>query len=186
MTRAATASRDPRHRQEGLDRAAVLVQGPVPQLRECPRCAEAVPEAAARDPHRRQHARYVPGDRRARLSGVRQHAAPDLDRPAPHIKAYYDAYKAAGHPGKGQVFVSAPIYIAETEERARAEAEESVTHFYRLQYELIAESARRSGRQNVYRARREAAHADLCRRAARQRARRHPGQRRSQTDAAAR
>src|SRR5437660_2562055 len=66
---------------------------------------------------------------------------------APHIKAYYDAYQAAGHPGKGQVFVSAPIYIAETEERARAEAEESVTHFYRLQYELIADSARRSGRQ---------------------------------------
>ena len=29
-----------------------------------------------------------------------------------------------------------------------SEAEESVTHFYRLQYELIAESARRSGRQN--------------------------------------
>ena len=67
---------------------------------------------------------------------------------APHIKAYYDAYKAAGHPGKGQVYVSAPIYIAETEERAREEARESVTHFYRLQYELIAESARRSGRQN--------------------------------------
>jgi alkanesulfonate monooxygenase SsuD/methylene tetrahydromethanopterin reductase-like flavin-dependent oxidoreductase (luciferase family) len=67
---------------------------------------------------------------------------------APHIKAYYDAYQAAGHPGKGQVFVSAPIYIAETEERARAEAEASVTYFYKLQYELIAESARRSGRQN--------------------------------------
>jgi alkanesulfonate monooxygenase SsuD/methylene tetrahydromethanopterin reductase-like flavin-dependent oxidoreductase (luciferase family) len=66
---------------------------------------------------------------------------------APHIKAYYDAYAAAGNPGKGRVFVSAPIYIAETEERARAEAEASVTHFYRLQYELIAESARRSGRQ---------------------------------------
>jgi alkanesulfonate monooxygenase SsuD/methylene tetrahydromethanopterin reductase-like flavin-dependent oxidoreductase (luciferase family) len=66
----------------------------------------------------------------------------------PHIQAYHDAYKAAGHPGEGQVFVSAPIYIAETEERARAEAEESVTYFYKLQYELIAESARRSGRQN--------------------------------------
>jgi alkanesulfonate monooxygenase SsuD/methylene tetrahydromethanopterin reductase-like flavin-dependent oxidoreductase (luciferase family) len=67
---------------------------------------------------------------------------------APHIRAYYDAWKAAGHPGNGRVYVSAPIYIAETEERARAEAEESVTHFYRLQYELIAESARRSGRQS--------------------------------------
>ena len=32
-------------------------------------------------------------------------AAPDLADLAPHIKAYRDAYKAAGHPGKGQVFV---------------------------------------------------------------------------------
>jgi alkanesulfonate monooxygenase SsuD/methylene tetrahydromethanopterin reductase-like flavin-dependent oxidoreductase (luciferase family) len=67
---------------------------------------------------------------------------------APHIKAYRDAYRDAGHPGEGRVFVSAPIYLAETEARARTEAEESVTHFYRLQYELIAESARRSGRQS--------------------------------------
>jgi alkanesulfonate monooxygenase SsuD/methylene tetrahydromethanopterin reductase-like flavin-dependent oxidoreductase (luciferase family) len=67
---------------------------------------------------------------------------------APHIEAYQEAYKAAGHSGEGRVFVSAPIYIAETEDQARAEAEESVTHFYKLQYELIAESARRSGRQS--------------------------------------
>ncbi len=70
---------------------------------------------------------------------------------APQIRSYYDAYRAAGNPGKGQVFVSAPIYIAETEEQARAEAEESVTHFYRLQYELIAESARRTGREQFIR-----------------------------------
>jgi len=66
---------------------------------------------------------------------------------APQIASYQEGWKTAGHPGRGQVYVSAPIYIAETEERARAEAEESVTHFYRLQYELIADSARRSGRQ---------------------------------------
>jgi len=70
---------------------------------------------------------------------------------APQIRSYYDAYRAAGNPGKGQVFVSAPIYIAETEEQARAEAEESVTHFYRLQYELIAESARRTGGEQFIR-----------------------------------
>ncbi len=46
------------------------------------------------------------------------------------------------------MFISAPIYIAETEQQARDEARESVQHFYRLQYELIAESARRSGRQS--------------------------------------
>jgi len=66
---------------------------------------------------------------------------------APQIASYQEGWTAAGHPGRGQAYVSAPIYIAETEERARAEAEESVTHFYRLQYELIADSARRSGRQ---------------------------------------
>ncbi|HEX3953445.1 MAG TPA: LLM class flavin-dependent oxidoreductase [Stellaceae bacterium] len=66
----------------------------------------------------------------------------------PQLKAYYDAYAAAGHPGRGKAFISAPIYIAETEQQARDEAQESVTHFYKLQYELIAESARRSGRQS--------------------------------------
>ena len=76
---------------------------------------------------------------------------PTWDELAPHIQAYYNGWTSAGHPGKGEVYISAPIYIAETEERARAEAEESVTHFYRLQYELIAESARRSGRENFIR-----------------------------------
>ena len=66
---------------------------------------------------------------------------------APQVASYQEGWKAAGHPGRGQAYVSAPIYIADTEEAARAEAEESVTHFYRLQYELIADSARRSGRQ---------------------------------------
>jgi alkanesulfonate monooxygenase SsuD/methylene tetrahydromethanopterin reductase-like flavin-dependent oxidoreductase (luciferase family) len=65
----------------------------------------------------------------------------------PQIASYQQGWQAAGRPGRGKAYVSAPIYVAETEERARAEAEESVTHFYRLQYELIAESARRSGRQ---------------------------------------
>jgi alkanesulfonate monooxygenase SsuD/methylene tetrahydromethanopterin reductase-like flavin-dependent oxidoreductase (luciferase family) len=65
----------------------------------------------------------------------------------PQIASYQEGWKSAGRPGKGKAYVAAPIYIAETEERARAEAEESVTHFYRLQYELIADSARRSGRQ---------------------------------------
>jgi alkanesulfonate monooxygenase SsuD/methylene tetrahydromethanopterin reductase-like flavin-dependent oxidoreductase (luciferase family) len=65
----------------------------------------------------------------------------------PQIASYQAGWKAAGHPGRGKAYVAGPMYIAETEERARAEAEESVTHFYRLQYELIADSARRSGRQ---------------------------------------
>ena len=78
------------------------------------------------------------------FASTRHVAWPDV---APQLASYQEGWKAGGHPGRGKAYVSAPIYIAETEARARAEAEESVTHFYRLQYELIADSARRSGRQ---------------------------------------
>jgi alkanesulfonate monooxygenase SsuD/methylene tetrahydromethanopterin reductase-like flavin-dependent oxidoreductase (luciferase family) len=62
------------------------------------------------------------------------------------VATYQEGWKAGGRAGRGPVYVAGPIYIAETDARARDEARESVEHFYRLQYELIAESARRSGR----------------------------------------
>jgi len=67
------------------------------------------------------------------------------------VASYQQGWKDAGRQGRGQVFVAGPIYIAESETRARAEARESIEHFYRLQYELIAESARRSGREQFIR-----------------------------------
>ncbi len=63
------------------------------------------------------------------------------------VASYQDGWKQGGREGRGQVFVAGPIYIAETDVQAREEARASVEHFYRLQYQLIAESARRSGRQ---------------------------------------
>jgi alkanesulfonate monooxygenase SsuD/methylene tetrahydromethanopterin reductase-like flavin-dependent oxidoreductase (luciferase family) len=78
------------------------------------------------------------------FASTRHVAWPDV---GPQIASYQHGWQEAGRPGRGKAYVGAPIYIAETDERARAEAEESVTHFYRLQYELIADSARRSGRQ---------------------------------------
>jgi alkanesulfonate monooxygenase SsuD/methylene tetrahydromethanopterin reductase-like flavin-dependent oxidoreductase (luciferase family) len=66
----------------------------------------------------------------------------------PQVASYQDGWKAGGRQGRGQSYVGAPIYIAETDARAYDEARQSVEHFYKLQYELIAESARRSGRQN--------------------------------------
>ena len=78
------------------------------------------------------------------FASTRHVAWPDVK---PQLASYQEGWRKGGHPGRGKAYVSAPIYLAETEERARAEAEASVTHFYRLQYELIAESARRSGRQ---------------------------------------
>jgi alkanesulfonate monooxygenase SsuD/methylene tetrahydromethanopterin reductase-like flavin-dependent oxidoreductase (luciferase family) len=66
----------------------------------------------------------------------------------PQVASYQQGWREAGREGRGQAFVAGPMYIAETDELAREEARTSVEHFYRLQYELIAESARRSGRQN--------------------------------------
>src|ERR687884_1738412 len=64
---------------------------------------------------------------------------------AERIKSYREAYAAAGHPGRGQVFLRVPAYVAETRERARAEAKDSIMGFFRYQAELGRDSARRAG-----------------------------------------
>jgi alkanesulfonate monooxygenase SsuD/methylene tetrahydromethanopterin reductase-like flavin-dependent oxidoreductase (luciferase family) len=63
----------------------------------------------------------------------------------PYIEAYRAAYKEAGHPGEGQVYLRVPAYLAETEARARAELEDSLMSFFRYQAELQRDSARSSG-----------------------------------------
>ena len=47
-----------------------------------------------------------------------------------------------GHPGKGQVFVSAPTYLAETDNAALAEPRASIMHFYQEQAKLLEGAAR--------------------------------------------
>jgi alkanesulfonate monooxygenase SsuD/methylene tetrahydromethanopterin reductase-like flavin-dependent oxidoreductase (luciferase family) len=64
---------------------------------------------------------------------------------APLVDAYRAAYQQAGHPGKGEVFMRVPAYIAATDKRARAEAETSFMHFFHQQASLLADSARRAG-----------------------------------------
>ncbi len=64
---------------------------------------------------------------------------------APYIAAYRTAYKEAGHPGEGQVYLRVPAYLADTEERARGELEQSLMSFFRYQAELGRDSARRAG-----------------------------------------
>jgi alkanesulfonate monooxygenase SsuD/methylene tetrahydromethanopterin reductase-like flavin-dependent oxidoreductase (luciferase family) len=61
---------------------------------------------------------------------------------AAQVRSYHDAWEVAGHPGRGQVFVSAPTYIAETEERARAEPRDSIMHFYHEQANLLEGAAK--------------------------------------------
>jgi alkanesulfonate monooxygenase SsuD/methylene tetrahydromethanopterin reductase-like flavin-dependent oxidoreductase (luciferase family) len=72
----------------------------------------------------------------------------------PSIRRYRDAYAAAGHAGQGEVFVSVPIYLADSDARARAEPERSIMSFYRYQAALQADSAARSGAARAARAER--------------------------------
>ena len=54
-----------------------------------------------------------------------------LEELEPNITAYRKAWKEAGHPGEGQVFLRAPVYVADTDQAARDEPEESIMYFYR-------------------------------------------------------
>jgi alkanesulfonate monooxygenase SsuD/methylene tetrahydromethanopterin reductase-like flavin-dependent oxidoreductase (luciferase family) len=63
---------------------------------------------------------------------------PDLD----HYRA---AHKAAGHPGRGQVFLRIPVYIADTMDQAITEPEASLMQFYRNMAVQLAESASLAG-----------------------------------------
>ena len=49
---------------------------------------------------------------------------------APDLNAYRAAYKAAGHPGKGQVHLRLSMHVAETDALAEAESEAGIMHGY--------------------------------------------------------
>lgn len=72
-----------------------------------------------------------------------------LSELVPGIQAYRDAYRAAGHQGRGQVFLRVPVYVADTEERARAEPEESIMYFYRYLGAQLTDSASRAGARAI-------------------------------------
>jgi alkanesulfonate monooxygenase SsuD/methylene tetrahydromethanopterin reductase-like flavin-dependent oxidoreductase (luciferase family) len=73
------------------------------------------------------------------FASVRHTAWSDL---AKQIQSYHEAWEEAGHPGRGQVFVSAPAYLAQTEERARSEPKDSIMHFYHEQANLLEGAAK--------------------------------------------
>jgi len=69
----------------------------------------------------------------------------------PNICAYHEAYAAAGHGARGQVFLRIPVYVAETDARAREEPEDSVMAAYRLLGGRIAASADQAGARAIER-----------------------------------
>lgn len=68
---------------------------------------------------------------------------------APAIREYREAYEAAGYPGKGQVYLRVPTYLAETEDRARAEPQESLMHFVREAIARLKDSISRPGTRAI-------------------------------------
>jgi alkanesulfonate monooxygenase SsuD/methylene tetrahydromethanopterin reductase-like flavin-dependent oxidoreductase (luciferase family) len=74
--------------------------------------------------------------------GLRDHDTTDLGA---HIKRYREAWRAAGHPGEGSVYLRIPIYAGETEEAARDEARESITYFFKRHAELTQSRIGRVG-----------------------------------------
>jgi len=67
----------------------------------------------------------------------------------PNIQAYREAYRAAGHPREGQVFLRLPVYVGNTYEQAIAEPEPSIMHFYRYLGERLQDSATRAGARAI-------------------------------------
>src|SRR5229473_6988660 len=68
---------------------------------------------------------------------------------APEIRLYREAYAAAGHEGRGRVYLRVPTYLAETEERAHSEPKESLMHFYREQAQRLRDSLSRAGTRAI-------------------------------------
>ena len=119
-----------------------LLRRHLPYFQERRGGPQALSEANATDPHRRQHPRTFPaiGRRGAPIFASVRHTS--WTALAEQIRSNHEAWEVAGHPGKGQVFVSAPTYIAETDERARSEPRESIMHFYREQANLLEGAAK--------------------------------------------
>lgn len=62
-----------------------------------------------------------------------------------NIRAYRAAHAAAGHPGRGEVYLRVPVYVGETAAGARADTEASVIGFYRYLGQQLEESATLAG-----------------------------------------
>jgi alkanesulfonate monooxygenase SsuD/methylene tetrahydromethanopterin reductase-like flavin-dependent oxidoreductase (luciferase family) len=74
-----------------------------------------------------------------------------LEELGPDIKAYREAYRAAGHPGDGEVYLRVPVYVGETEASARADPEQSIMQFYRTLAVQVQDSATRPGARAIER-----------------------------------
>ena len=69
----------------------------------------------------------------------------NLSELAPLVKTYREAWRQAGHPGTGAVYLRVPVYVAATDTAAREEPRESIMHLLRTLGDRLAASAGTSG-----------------------------------------
>jgi alkanesulfonate monooxygenase SsuD/methylene tetrahydromethanopterin reductase-like flavin-dependent oxidoreductase (luciferase family) len=79
---------------------------------------------------------------------VRTSSISELKR---YVGAYHAAWREAGHPGQGEVSAILPVYVADTDRRAREETEASAMHFYRSVGEALLVGPRRAAGERLQR-----------------------------------
>ena len=125
-----------------MDRGELFLRGEIPPLQERRGHSQALPEptpgiriaASTPDTFPAIGRRGVPV-----FASVRHTSSSAL---AEQIRSYHEAWEEAGHPGKGQVFVSAPTYLAETNDAALAEPRASIMHFHQERANLLEGAAK--------------------------------------------
>ena len=73
----------------------------------------------------------------------------NLSELAPLVKTYREAWKQAGHPGEGAVYLRVPVYVADSDERAREEPRESIMHLLRYIGDRLTASANAEGARAI-------------------------------------
>ena len=57
-----------------------------------------------------------------------------------NLDVYRGAWREAGHPGEGSVFLRVPVYAADTQEMALEEPRENITYYFERQARMVAAS----------------------------------------------
>lgn len=67
----------------------------------------------------------------------------DIPELRTHLEAYRKAWREAGHPGDGHVYLRIPLYAGATEQEAIEAPYESITYYFKRQSNLVAQDAAR-------------------------------------------